>query len=75
MTGPGGTRYLPGPAAVHQDPEEKTMPHAVDFTSVSTAGLESSPVADALAGLRANEARYFWNRYKHEFVEIGRAHV
>ena len=46
------------------------MPHAVDFTSVSTAGLESSPVADALAGLRANEARYFWNKYKHEFVVV-----
>ena len=29
----------------------------VDFKSVSTAGLESSPVAAALAGLRANEAR------------------
>ncbi|WP_235846609.1 phage tail protein [Neobacillus drentensis] len=29
-------------------------------------GLESSPVAEALAGLRANEARYFMNKYKHE---------
>ena len=29
--------------------------------NVSTAGLESSPFADALAGLRANEARYFMN--------------
>ena len=35
------------------------MPYAVDFNNVSTVGLESSPVADALAGLRANEARYF----------------
>ena len=35
----------------------------VDFVSVSTAGLESSPWADALAGLRANEARYFKNKY------------
>jgi hypothetical protein len=41
---------------------------AVDFHNVSTAGLESSPVAEALAGLRANEARYFWNKYKHEFA-------
>ena len=41
---------------------------SVDFVNVSTAGLESSPVADALAGLRANEARYFMNKYKHEFV-------
>jgi hypothetical protein len=40
----------------------------VDFENVSTAGLESSPVADALAGLRANEARYFMNKYKHRFT-------
>ncbi|MEN0128412.1 MAG: hypothetical protein AAGC49_03145 [Brevundimonas sp.] len=40
----------------------------VDFTTVSTAGLESSPVADALAGLRANEARYFKNKYDHTFT-------
>ncbi|WP_035853423.1 hypothetical protein [Cryptosporangium arvum] len=44
------------------------MSHAVDFTTVSTAGLESSPVADALAGLRANEARYFKNKYDHVFA-------
>ncbi|WP_298120729.1 phage tail protein [uncultured Aurantimicrobium sp.] len=35
----------------------------VDFVTVSTSGLESSPWADALAGLRANEARYFKNKY------------
>src|SRR5260370_1164270 len=35
------------------------MSYAVDFTDVSTVGLESSPWADALAGLRANEARSF----------------
>jgi hypothetical protein len=23
-----------------------------------------------MAGLRANEARYFWNKYKHEFVTV-----
>lgn len=40
---------------------------AVNFVEVSTAGLESSPVAEALAGLRANEARYFRNKYDHEF--------
>jgi hypothetical protein len=40
----------------------------VDFVNVSTAGLESSPVVDALAGLRANEARYFKNKYDHVFV-------
>jgi hypothetical protein len=40
----------------------------VNFEDVSTVGLESSPVAEALAGLRANEARYFMNKYKHEFT-------
>jgi len=40
----------------------------VDFHTVSTAGLESSPVADALAGLRANEARYLKNKYDHVFT-------
>ena len=44
------------------------MPYVVDFENVSTTGLESSPVADALAGLRANEARYFRNKYDHEFT-------
>ena len=44
------------------------MPQIVDFTKVSTAGLESSPVADALAGLRANEARYYKNKYDHVFT-------
>src|SRR5690348_18387666 len=44
------------------------MTYAVDFTNVSTVGLESSPVADALAGLRANEARYFKNKYDHVFT-------
>ena len=44
------------------------MSYAVDFTTVSTEGLESSPVAPALAGLRANEARYFKNKYDHVFT-------
>ena len=44
------------------------MAYTVDFTTVSTVGLESSPVADALAGLRANEARYFKNKYDHDFT-------
>jgi hypothetical protein len=44
------------------------MSYAVDFASVSTVGLESSPVAEALAGLRANEARYFKNKYDHVFT-------
>ncbi|MGN7798333.1 phage tail protein [Leifsonia sp. 22587] len=44
------------------------MPYVVDFENVSTVGLESSPVAEALAGLRANEARYFRNKYDHAFT-------
>jgi hypothetical protein len=44
------------------------MPYIVDFEQVSTVGLESSPVAPALAGLRANEARYFRNKYDHVFT-------
>jgi hypothetical protein len=44
------------------------MSYVVDFTDVSTVGLESSPVAPALAGLRANESRYFKNKYDHTFT-------
>jgi hypothetical protein len=44
------------------------MPYAVDFENVSTVGLESSPVSEALAGLRANEARYYKNKYDHTFT-------
>jgi hypothetical protein len=44
------------------------MSYVVDFANVSTVGLESSPVAAALAGLRANEARYFKNKYDHDFA-------
>ena len=46
------------------------MSYVVDFRNVSMVGLESSPVAEALAGLRANEARYFMNKYDHEFVVV-----
>jgi hypothetical protein len=42
--------------------------YVVDFVDVSTVGLESSPVVDALAGLRANEARYFKNKFDHVFT-------
>jgi len=44
------------------------MPYTVDFDAVSTVGLESSPVAAALAGLRAHEARYFKTKYNHVFT-------
>ncbi len=46
------------------------MAYVVDFNNVSTFGLESSPVKEALAGLRANEARYFMNKYKHAFTVV-----
>ena len=46
------------------------MVYTVDFKEVATIGLESSPVAPALAGLRANEARYFWNKSKHRFTTV-----
>ena len=47
---------------------KRVMPHTVDFDTVSTVGLDSSPVAAALAGLRAHEARYFKNKYDHTFA-------
>lgn len=46
------------------------MGDVVDFKEVSNEGLESSPVADALAGLRANEARYFTTKYQHAFTVV-----
>ncbi len=46
------------------------MSYIVDVKNVSTVGLESSPVVEALAGLRANEARYFMNKYKHEYTVV-----
>ena len=39
----------------------------VDFKNGTITGLESSPVVGALAGLRANEARFFMNKYTAEF--------
>jgi len=44
------------------------MSYIVDFVNVSQEGLASSPVVEALAGLRANEARYFKNKYDHVFA-------
>lgn len=49
---------------------EIELSYIVDFKNVATIGLESSPIAEALAGLRANEARYFMNKYKHEFTVV-----
>jgi hypothetical protein len=44
------------------------MTYTVDWETVSTVGLESSPFAEALAGLRAHEARYFKNKYDYVFT-------
>ncbi|HEX2919689.1 MAG TPA: hypothetical protein VHO50_00850 [Bacteroidales bacterium] len=44
------------------------MKNTVDFENVSLTGLESSPVSKSLAGLRANESRYFKNKYNHDFI-------
>ena len=44
------------------------MANIIDFNYVSLAGLESSPVSKSLAGLRANESRYFKNKYNHNFT-------
>lgn len=46
------------------------MTYTVNFENVSTIGLESSPFAEALAGLRANEARYFKSKYNHDFTVV-----
>ena len=52
----------------HRDFRERVMTYAVDSHTVSSVGLESSPVAPALAGLRAHEARYFKNKFDHVFT-------
>ena len=51
------------------------MTYVVDFVNVSTVGLESSPFAETLAGLRANEARYFKNKYDAVFATEPAAEV
>ena len=44
------------------------MSNIIDFENVSIEGVESSPVSKSLAGLRANESRYFKNKYNHDFA-------
>ena len=44
------------------------MTNTIDFENVSLIGLESSPVSKSLVGLRANESRYFKNKYNHDFT-------
>lgn len=51
------------------------MAGVIGFVEVDVQGLESSPHAQALAGLRANEARYFWNKYRHELTTYPAAQV
>lgn len=51
------------------------MRSQIDFKDVSTAGVESSPVAKALAGLRANDARYFKNKYDIDYATSPAAEV
>ncbi|MBD0862718.1 phage tail protein [Gordonia sp. zg691] len=46
------------------------MGYVVDFTNVSTEGVDGSPVAEALAGLRANESRYYKTKYGHDFTVV-----
>jgi len=46
------------------------MSNIIDFENVSLAGLESSTVSKSLAGLRANEARYFKNKFNHDFTVV-----
>ncbi|MEW6856736.1 phage tail protein [Streptococcus iniae] len=40
------------------------MSYTVNFKEVETHLLDKSPVKEVLADLRANEARYFWNKYQ-----------
>jgi hypothetical protein len=46
------------------------MAKSVEAESIPVTGFESSPVAEAMAGLRANEARYFKNKYNHDFRTV-----
>jgi len=46
------------------------MANKVDYKNVTVTGLQSSPFAEALAGLRAHEARYFMNKYKLDFMVV-----
>jgi hypothetical protein len=58
----------PAGAAGGSERHNQDMAYTVDFKTVSTVGLESSPVAAALAGLRANEARFVTNKWDHVFT-------
>jgi hypothetical protein len=64
----GFTSVIPSGRRKRIRVREFVMPYTVDFNTVSPVGLESSPVAAALAGLRANEARFVKNRWDHVFT-------
>src|SRR3954451_16774957 len=63
-----GERAPDWAASFARSERSRSMAYKVDFKDVSSVGLESSPVTEALAGLRANEARYFKNKYDHDFT-------
>jgi hypothetical protein len=44
------------------------MAYAVDFKNVSTTGFDTSLYKESLAGLRANESRYFKTKYDTDFI-------
>lgn len=46
------------------------MKKLIEFKEVLTEGLEQSALPDSLAGLRANEARYFHTKYKTSFYTL-----
>ncbi len=49
------------------------MPYKVDFENVSLVGLEAADYPKELAGVRANEARYYKNKYNHDFEVMSAA--
>jgi hypothetical protein len=49
------------------------MPYKVDFENVSLVGLEAADYPKELAGVRANEARYYKNKYNHDFEVVSAA--
>jgi hypothetical protein len=64
----GFTAVIPSGRRKRIRVREFVMPYTVDFNTVSPVGLESSPVAATLPGLRANEARFVKNRWDHVFT-------
>jgi hypothetical protein len=57
-----------GPASVNGASRTSAVCHSGAPSESSPAGTKASAFADALAGLRANESRYFKNKYDHDFT-------